>query len=1335
MALEEARAGTGTSRGRPSPPSSRRAPGAAADVPAWVGPALLACALAFNAILLAPELRLGQPAWNDTTFHVAAAERLEGSLAGGEAFLDPWTSEWALGYPVWRTYQPLPHLVAAAVFRLTESFASHLRAFAALQYLLLVTLPLSVYTGARWLGLGPVGCGIASLLVFAPVGSGDFGRYGLGYVAFVRNGSGLYTQLVALHFLVLALGAVARALDTGRMRVRASLLLAATALSHIVFGYVVFVSAAVWAIVGPPGARARRLVRLLTVAGPALLLLAWLVVPMLLTAGEVNHSRWELAYKWDSFGAATILDALCSGNLLDAGRLPVLTLLVGIGTLLAARACAMASSRQARERSHGSNPPVVSGGFAPPEPGLNIIIDPRAAALPHRLLALALLWLLLFFGRATWGHLLVLVAVPGDFHLHRLQAAFELAAILLAAWGIDDGLRAAAAYSRGVFVAAATGAGIALVLLGADRAAYLQRNAGDAAASLRAYEQERPDLERALAMVRTILAERPGRVAAGKRPTWGDRFRLGDLPVYVFVTLAHMDQVSFLYHSMSLTADVMQLRNETDYLHDVAFGVRAVVAPADLAAPPHWRERGRYGRFVVYECSPEGYFGLVDIGAQYSGPRATWSEPNAAWLQGPWAGDAVVVALGRAPDDVPRVARWHSFPSVPAAMLAPRGHIVREWKEGETYHASIVTHRPCYALVKITYYPGLVATVDGRESPLVRVTPGFAAVPLAAGTHDVDVRYAPGPLKPALFVAGLLLFVAVVVLQRLPAAAAMEAALAAQLTRLEHVVTGPRATTAAVLLALMLVALHPLFRGQLVEGHDATAYPPRQVEFDRAVRDGQLPPVWAPDLGNGYGQPLFEFAPPLLYLAAAPLRAIGCGLADALQLGLAALCMAGAAAVYGLGRRMGSARSAALGGAAAWLFGPYITLDLYVRAAFAEAAAAAMAPVALLGVVAALDQPSAVRVALGAMAVALVPLAHNAVALLVLPALVLVVVARRSWRACGIGALVLALGLGLATFFWLPALIEKAYVKSELLREGYLHWDVHAISAWQLLWSPWGYGVSVPGPNDGMSFALGPVHLLLAVGGLAAVWRCGTAQRRWTAAACAVAAAAGAWLATDWSAVVWSHVATLRYLTHPWRTLVLPATFLPLLAVYAFDWLTPPARVWAIAAVVGINVAHTLPKGFVTFDEEYYTPTSIAEKGLHTTTYEEYEPRWVRARPPYTAQRLGGQPPLAAVQPLVVRSAHQEFTASSLGATVGEAATFYYPGWRVLVDGRDTPVLPVPDRGTMAFYLSPGSHHVVLDLEPTPLRRAATLVSVVTAGVLLLSVVGARRRGRPRPPG
>ena len=709
-----------------------------------VGWALLAAALVFNATCLAPELRIGRLPINDGVFHLAAAERLGESLAHREPFLDPWVSEWALGYPVWRSYQPLPHLLAAGVMRAAERFTSHAGAFAALQYVLLVTFPASVFAAARGLGFCPLAAGLAALLVLAPSGGGALGGYGLGYGSTTWRGIGLYSQLVALHVLAWSLALVARAVDEGRGRALAGASLALTALSHMVFGYAAFVSAAVLACVGPKSPLPRRLMRLAAVALPALLLLAWFVVPLSLVLHDVGHCRWEAAYKWDSFGADYILSALLAGRLLDFGRPPILSGFVLVGGLAAALAF--------RSR------------------------------LPRRLLALAGLWLALFFGRVTWGRLLLLAAVPADLHLHRLQAVFELSASLLAAWGVVEAVRRLARYGRAPAAVAVLVVAVGLALLGVDRARFLGKNAAWGDANLAAFAREHGDLEAALADVRTILAERPGRVYAGGPMGWGAGFRVGSAPVYAFLTRAHLDQVSFLYHAMSVTSDVMPLRDEQNPAHDAIFGVRAVVAPAQMAVPAHLTRRGVHGRFAVYEASPEGYFAIVRVVARYTGPPGATYEPSEAWLRSPLPEGRAVIALSADAPVAKSLARGEPLPSLAESGGHPDGRVVSEAKAGEVYGARVYLAEPAYALAKLTWHPDLAAWVDGVRTPLLRVTPGFAAVPVAAGQHDVVVRYAPPPLKPLLLVAGLCAFFATAWATRAGKVDALEEAGAARLS-------------------------------------------------------------------------------------------------------------------------------------------------------------------------------------------------------------------------------------------------------------------------------------------------------------------------------------------------------------------------------------------------------------------------------------------------------------------------------------------------------------------------------------------------------------------------
>jgi hypothetical protein len=542
-------------------------------------------------------------------------------------------------------YQPLPHLLAAALIGILHRWVSPPSAFAGLYYVLLVLLPLSVYVGTRLLGFNPIAAGLASILILAPSEFGDFSRYGLSYNAYVWRGSGLFTELVALEVMVPALGLIARALDRGKWQTAAAIGLALTSLCHIFFGYIAFVSTAVWELTAPRTERAQSVARAVSIAARGMLLLAWFIIPMMLAGGEVNRSRWEPAYKFDSYGASTILREVFSGRLLDFGRLPVLSLMVGLGALLAffqalRTALPILSSRpdeqgdsrsEAAEgstrsdsiecgdlpsRLHGSSlPPAGQGDARWGSP------DSFDFALPTRLLILTLVWLALYFGRDTWGYLLILLGILSQFGLLRLESAFELFAILLAAWGLERSITAALNAPRHVTMLAGCMLRASLLTIAQERAEYLSVNKIWGERNLAAYKHDRGDLEAALADVRAILAIRPGRVQGGGL---GGTFKIGDAQVYSFLSTGGFDQASYLYHTISLTSDYMVLRNENDPAQEDFFGVRAVLAPADLKLPAFFRKRSMHGRFAVYEASSEGYFSLADIGARYDGPPQTW---------------------------------------------------------------------------------------------------------------------------------------------------------------------------------------------------------------------------------------------------------------------------------------------------------------------------------------------------------------------------------------------------------------------------------------------------------------------------------------------------------------------------------------------------------------------------------------------------------------------------------------------------------------------------------------------------------------------------------------
>jgi hypothetical protein len=189
----------------------------------------------------------------------------------------------------------------------------------------------------------------------------------------------------------------------------------------------------------------------------------------------------------------------------------------------------------------------------------------------------------------------------------------------------------------------------------------------------------------------------------------------------------------------------------------------------------------------------------------------------------------------------------------------------------------------------------------------------------------------------------------------------------------------------------------------------------------------------------------------------------------------------------------------------------------------------------------------------------------------------------------------------------------------------------------------------------------------------------------------------------------------LQYLAYPWRALMLPGLCLPLLSVWFFARLRLRWQLLAIAVVVFANIGHTEPKDYLTFDDEYYTPESIAQKGITTSTREEYAPRAAQATLTFAATKLldpSGQLQLLSQQ---LATARQELRLQARTPTRVELATLAYPGWIARIDGRETPIAVVPQRGTMSIEVPAGEHSVTLTLEPTPIRRWSAWLSLLAA--------------------
>jgi hypothetical protein len=673
--------------------------------------ALVAVPMIFTAIALLPELTIPVPSNNDDATHLQLIQRASQALASGENVLDHWVPQFELGFPWFIYYQPLPALVVVALQRALLGLVDLLTVFNAVRYVLLVGFPLTVFWSLRRMGIPPTGAALAAAV--APLLSGDF-RYGFDYDSYIWRGFGMFTQLSAMHlsFVTLAMGWQALQ-EGGRDRlVRAALALSALVLTHLLYSYMMAITLAIVAIVGV-GSRAdvvRRLLRLVGLATPAAFITAWLWLPFTMQAAFFGLSPYLQPEKYDSYGAQKIIGWLITGDLLDHGRLPVITALVGLGVA----AAAITRTRLARSA-----------------------------------LALFLVWLILYFGRPTLDGLVSLLPMSGGLLLHRFIGSVELFAIVLVgiggAWAFD---RLSPGGSVLRFALVGTAALVLLVPAMAERSTFYSYNT--------TWMRQTMDAINADVDARTIVAslrdQPPARVFAGLRSTgYGPQMnfrlpfnsaRFSDLLLF-----DAFDVVAAPYASLSLNADLFwdfAIDRPEDYQ---LFNVRYVVAPTNAAVPSFLTPLTRTSRYILYSAPGTGYaiYGAL-IDRQGLATQRDLFALNRPWFNGP---------------DVAGLRFHHvDFPaSTNRASAETSGgcpDASYSYERGQPSRIDLLVSCPNAStlVLKVTYHPNWHVTVDGREAAIFMVSPSLVGVSLDAGSHFLTAEYRSTPLKTPLVIIG-----------------------------------------------------------------------------------------------------------------------------------------------------------------------------------------------------------------------------------------------------------------------------------------------------------------------------------------------------------------------------------------------------------------------------------------------------------------------------------------------------------------------------------------------------------------------------------------------------
>lgn len=765
---------------------------------------ILSLTIVFNLRLNFPETKiLADP--NDNIFQYSLVYRTNWvwenygcpwSLNCLPNLMDHVVTAWAEGYSLPFYYTHLPQITIVSSYHLLiQPFASLFHVNYSLyqyynltKFLLLILLPLPIFFSLRLLGFSPL---TSALAVFTAANYSTDGYYGIDPPSFLWRGYGLTSQLYAIFFMPLGIAFTYRALSTpsslppkspkspkspklpGLLMennfLLATLFLTATTTGHLGIGMISLISGGIFIFLDlDPKLILLRLKRLFFIYLGIILILSYWIIPILLYTNYHMISFWDPVWKFDSYGWYEVVRQFFQGEIFDWKRPAVTTYLVGIGFF-------------------------------------TLLLDKKLFIFA----VMFLLWILMYFGRTTWGGLINLIPGLSDFHLHRFIVGIQIASLYLlpAAFSTVFGsIRKLIDYTwdkiinllkflsqkyvRGqredivrvlsldnktkflyqniiyyililTFISILS---VTLVKQTIDYSSYNNRWIGEANT---AYQY---DYHNFLDLTSYLKSQPNARVYAGRPGNWGKQMRLGSTEMYMLLGVNGFDMSQFLpetWSPLSETEQNFDERVEADY--DL-LNIRYIVASKDEGFTPRAVLTKTFGPFKVYEVPTSGWFDVVTSDMfvksdktnflnivhlwQKSYPRVWKSYPFISLEKNPQIPDGMKRILSMQ-DEVTYEENgktnniFADFPlTFPEATVS--GRIIKESVEKQTYKATIEVPQNCQQctiLLKMNYHPNWTAKLDGQNVPTFAVFPFYLAVQTNQGTHEVEFTYQPNKLK------------------------------------------------------------------------------------------------------------------------------------------------------------------------------------------------------------------------------------------------------------------------------------------------------------------------------------------------------------------------------------------------------------------------------------------------------------------------------------------------------------------------------------------------------------------------------------------------------------
>lgn len=543
---------------------------------------------------------------------------------------------------------------------------------------------------------------------------------------------------------------------------------------------------------------------------------------------------------------------------------------------------------------------------------------------------------------------------------------------------------------------------------------------------------------------------------------------------------------------------------------------------------------------------------------------------------------------------------------------------------------------------------------------------------------------------------------------------------------------------------IVLIILIPILKPGFFSFHDET-HIVDVYEMKRSLEINGFPPRFVPDFNFNLGHPYFNFYYHLPFYITTIFQYLNFSMTDSYKYMLALSVILAASGFY-LFLRNHVSKISAVFGALIYILSPYFAVDLYVRGAPGEMYILALFPWAAFSLYKYLKSSTSMHLALSAIPIFLLAISHNVLlpfiySFIFLYGLISLIILKTPIKKYFKIFLPFILGALLGSYYLIPALVEVQYIST------YEQINIadHFPFIKQLIIPHWGYGPSIWGFLDDISFDIGTVNLIL-LGFSVILFKFAKKEFKilliffWTVFALAVV------LMNFRTLFFWESIRFLRLVQFPWRMLLITTistAFIGALTIEIFKEKFEKQTKWFLAAVfiilVALNIWHYHPSEYKQVTDEKYLELYFANRTLDGNGVRpDISPDYYNFTEDFIPPTIWQQKRPLALLPNVQFATGSGDLISTISGNTYEieyqtpvpnkiiVSKAYFPGWTANSESGPQNVEPYSEYGIIAIPITEAEGKLKLELKSTPIQTISNYISAFALVIILVLLVSPR---------